>query len=235
MGFEKVTDNIFRLCVPFENIYTSVFAVEADGKWLLFDSGSDESDARTIVIPAIKELGFVPDVLFASHSHGDHAGGMDTLKAEYPDATVKMFNDNSAEDGELVLGCLRLVSFPGHSADSGGLFDERTKTLLSGDCFQLWGVGRYGIAALLYEDYPKSVEKALEMGVFRLVASHDYYPLGFLAEGDEVEVYLKKCVSCLNELMDFVRENNDPAIKFNKLDPDRPPVPQWMINNLLNK
>lgn len=237
MRFENITDNIYRLCVPFENIYTSVFAVCADGKWMLFDSGSNAYDVREIIVPALKQMNIVPDVLFESHNHGDHAGGLDQLKEMYPDAEVRMFCDSSAVDGETVFGCLKLLNLKGHSSDSGAVFDERSKTLLSGDSFQLWGVGRYGIAVQFTDDYFKSIEIAKGLGIRRLIASHDYYPLGFMAVGDGVGIYLDSCRKYCEEVMEFAKENpgktpEELSELFVLTDFKRPCIPLWMWNKL---
>ena len=238
MEFERINDSILRLCVPFDNIYTSVFAVDAGGKWLLFDCGSDDYDVNSIIIPAVKRLGIIPEMIFVSHSHGDHAGGLDALVKEYPHACVKRFDDNSASDGESVLGCLKLLNLKGHSEDSGALLDERSGTLLSGDSLQLWGVGKYGIGVSDPHKYIASIDRLLRMNLKTVVASHDYYPLGFIAEGKAVLEYLEECRRDVVELLDFVKNNSykEPGIiseEFGRTDPKRPSVPVWVLKRII--
>ena len=44
--FIKITDGIFRLKVPFEELYTSVFLVEFDGGRALVDCATTSEAAR---------------------------------------------------------------------------------------------------------------------------------------------------------------------------------------------
>ncbi|MBQ2377955.1 MAG: hypothetical protein II297_06110, partial [Clostridia bacterium] len=63
MRFELLTDGIYRLKVPFENIFTSVFALVEDSKCILLDSGCNERDVNQIIIPALDAAGFVPQMM----------------------------------------------------------------------------------------------------------------------------------------------------------------------------
>ena len=79
-----------------------------------------------------------------------------------------------------------------------GFLDVRTGTLLSGDCLQLKGVGRYRRGVTDKSGYTASVQKLKSMPIRRIVAAHEYDPLGSLAEGEEaVAQYLDCCLHCL--------------------------------------
>ena len=56
--FYKETDKIFRLRVPFENLYTSVFLVEADEKKILVDCATTAEDVDAHIVPALKKMGY---------------------------------------------------------------------------------------------------------------------------------------------------------------------------------
>ena len=76
-----------------------------------------------------------------------------------------------------------------------GYYDVKTKTLLSGDCLQLGGVGKYTNGIAYADPYRASIEKLRSMDILRIVAAHDYVPLGAIAEGREaVRLYLDKCL-----------------------------------------
>lgn len=55
----------------------SVMLMEKDGQQCLFDAGNGNDDSR--LLPRMKELGFLAsdiDVIFITHLHGDHIGGL---------------------------------------------------------------------------------------------------------------------------------------------------------------
>lgn len=47
--FSEQISGIYRLRVPFENIYTSVFLIESDGKKILVDCGTTSVDVDTVI------------------------------------------------------------------------------------------------------------------------------------------------------------------------------------------
>ena len=97
-------------------------------------------------------------------------------------------------DGELFLNCLTSVSLPGHTQNSVGYLDTRTNTLLSGDCLQLKGVGKYRNGIAYVDHYINSIYKLQQMKLDRIIAAHEYDPLGSVASGrDAVEAYLNLC------------------------------------------
>ena len=104
-------------------------------------------------------------------------------------------NEILTEDS-VILDHIRPIHLPGHTLTSVGYFDTRTKTLITGDCLQLKGVGRF-IYGVKYKDlYVSSMEKLLGRGdIELLVTSHEYEPLGAFARGrDEIEKYLLACI-----------------------------------------
>ena len=145
---------ISRLVLPFKDIFTTVFVVETEEGVLIFDTGTYPEDVTYRFLPFLEEKGIALSSvksIFISHSHGDHAGGLATLAPQVPNATIytrskKLTEEfpeqaRKPEDGDRILGVLQVVTITGHSRDSMGLLDTRTKTLLSGDSLQLYGIG----------------------------------------------------------------------------------------------
>ena len=90
------------------------------------------------------------------------------------------------------------VHLPGHTADSMGYLDLRSHTLLSGDCLQLKGIGKYRNGIGNKDTYIASVNKLRAIDVRRIVAAHEYDPLGSIAEGRAaVDAYLDLCLAVI--------------------------------------
>ena len=139
-----------------------------------------------------------------THRHSDHAGGVSRLSELLPMAEVRSPEPVDLpeyvpiNDGELLLGRLRAVELSGHTKHCFGYLDEQSRTLLSGDCLQLRGIGKYTNGVRYPELYRRSVENVRNMGLKRIVASHEYDPLGSIAQGRaEIEKYLDECIAVL--------------------------------------
>lgn len=204
MRFEQIYEGIFLLKVPFEDLYTSVFAVAERKNVAIIDAATTAEDVDTYIAPAIESLlaqvGGSVSHLLLTHTHGDHAGGIGRLSERYPQARVCSYeevdisNACRLSDGDRILGRLRTVHLPGHTRFSVGYFCERTGILLSGDCLQLRGVGKYTRGVRYPELYLASIERLKAMEINGIAASHDYVPLGQFAEGREaVAKYLEEC------------------------------------------
>ena len=137
--FYKECEGIYRLRVPFENLYTSVFLIEAEATRILVDCATTAHDVEDIILPALAKLGYVPqkiDTLVLTHRHGDHAGGLDTLLCHAPHLEV-VTDIRTLADGILI------YPMGGHTRDCIGVLDTRTGTLISGDGLQGAGVDKY--------------------------------------------------------------------------------------------
>jgi glyoxylase-like metal-dependent hydrolase (beta-lactamase superfamily II) len=76
-----------------------------------------------------------------------------------------------------------------------GYLDRQTGTLLSGDTLQLFGISRYRNGIRYPRLYRETVERIRQMPLLRIIASHEYDPLGACAEGrDAIEEYLNTCL-----------------------------------------
>lgn len=201
---EKISGGLYRILVPFERITTTVYLAVYESGVGVIDSATYPEDAEQYILPALGELGLAPeDVtwLLLTHTHGDHAGGLGRLSALIPEAKIGFFSELSMprfqriRDGEVLLGGLQVVHLPGHTQDCVGYLDTKTKTLLSGDCLQLEGVDIYRSGVQYPTLYRASVNKLKGMDILRIVAAHEYDPLGSIAQGREaVGQYLEHCL-----------------------------------------
>ena len=203
---QKIDRNLYRVLIPFERITTTVYLAVYEEGAAVIDAATTPSDAEDYILPALHRLGVVPDVrwLLLTHTHGDHAGGLARLSELLPRARVGFFAPVEGVasailvDGEVLLGGLRAVHLPGHTADAVGYLDMASGTLLSGDCLQLDGVDIYRSGIGDPVSYRDSVEKLRGMDIRRIVAAHEYDPLGSIAEGREAVLrYLDRCLFSL--------------------------------------
>ena len=162
MKFEKIGDGIFRILIPFEGwVCTTVYVVLDGDRAFLIDSATYPSDIDGYVLPALSELGIggeAVECLLLTHFHSDHVGGAERLMEAFPNMAVMggASDDTSAvsglalsgrysrlSDGKMIGERLMAVALAGHTRDSFGFFDVKTGTLLSGDCLQQRGIGKY--------------------------------------------------------------------------------------------
>lgn len=194
---------IYLIEVPFEDIYTAVFAVTDGTDLVLVDSATTADDVDMQILPALHALGFdgPPTALLLTHPHGDHAGGAKRLREHFPNlpvycpAPLKTLEVLPVTE-ETPLPCgLAALSLPGHTATSVAYLHRPSGTLLSGDCLQQRGVSRYTNGIGYPEAYRASVERLRELPLARIIASHEYVPLGSRAEGrEEIDRYLDECL-----------------------------------------
>lgn len=204
MNIEKIDNGLYRLKIPFENIYTTVYIVVTAEGCAVIDSGTYPEDVDEYILPALSELGICKGdvkLLLLTHDHGDHAGGIVTLAQNFPWAKVcacftKRTGFTRLSDGEVLLGRLQVVYLFGHTKNCVGYLDLETKTLLSGDCLQLGGVDKYTNGIGYDDEYRASIDKLKSIDILRIVAAHEYEPLGSVANGrEEVRNYLDTCLN----------------------------------------
>ena len=119
----------------------------------------------------------------------------------------------SLEDGEAVLGVLRVVTIPGHTLDSAAILDTRTDSLISGDCLQLYGIfgsGLWGSNINLVNEHRAAIEKLRTVKIAEIMTAHDYHPLGQRYIGEEkVAAALDYCIEPLDRVVKLIEENPD--------------------------
>lgn len=199
MVFLPQTRGIYRLKIPFENLYTSVFLIEAEGKKILVDCAAKASDVDVHILPALKEAGCEPndiDMLVLTHRHSDHAGGLARICEIMP--AVEVITDlRVLADG--------IATYPlaGHTADCIGVFDARTGTLISGDGLQGAGVDKYRCSLVDKAAYRKTIETLTEdKRIENVLFSHAYEPWYTDA------VFGRKAVlDCLLKCTEYIRNS----------------------------
>lgn len=205
MGTERICDNLYRILIPFENIYTTAYVAVYEQGAAVIDSGTNAWDVDNHIMPALTGLGLDAEkikYLLLTHSHEDHAGGIGRLAERFPDAEVRAACEipqvqyACLADNEILLEHLQVIYLPGHTENSIGFLDLAAGTLLSGDCLQLNGISKYRNNITNPVLYIQSVEKLKNMDIQKIAAAHEFEPLGSIAEGEEaVQAYLDMCKS----------------------------------------
>lgn len=172
--FQKEIEGIYRLKVPFEDLYTSVFLIAAKEGNALVDCGTYGSDVDESILPALRAFGLRLDdirYLILTHSHGDHAGGLERMLERAPHLeTVR-------EIREIALDGVTMYEMKGHTRDCIGALDMRTNTLISGDGLQGAGIGRYRCNLESKEEYLTTIEKIeQDERIKNVLFSHAYEP-----------------------------------------------------------
>ncbi len=198
-----MAEGIYRIKIPFEEIYTSVFVLQGKEGCLVVDGGADDGDAENYVLPCLEGAGMRPSLVLRSHCHGDHAGGVERIAREYG-AKIRLMEDDfpldgrfmRLYDGDILLGRFQALNLKGHTDECLAVYDLQTQTLISCDCLQSGGVGRYGVSFTDVDAYLRSVERVKRLPLRRVIASHDFAPYGFAVEGEErIRAYLGGCAS----------------------------------------
>lgn len=190
-GFIQEICEIYRLKVPFEDLYTSVFLLRIGGENTLIDCAFADDDADSIIEPALGCLGLkFSDIarVIVTHEHGDHAGGLARMLQKNPKMRV-------IKTVEKING-LEIYPIPGHTEDFIGVFEQKSGTLISGDGLQGAGIGRYPCELENKEKYLLSIKKIeRDKRIKNLLFSHAYEPWNKSAVfgREKVEEVLKYC------------------------------------------
>jgi len=221
----KITEAVYRLTIPFFDVYTTVFLIKTPQGAALYDTATYPEDVDQYIIPALKKLKISPEILkyiVISHNHRDHSGGLERLMEEYPGTCVvacsKALQEKysnyrflAPDNGTILLDTFRVLNIPGHSADCIGLLEESTGTLLSGDCLQMYGLfgsGKWGTNISMPLEYLDAIDRLRALQLKMVVASHAYHPHGYIARGDEkIGQFLDTCVEALYVIKQKIQEN----------------------------
>lgn len=191
--FYAQTNEIYRLRVPFEAIYTSVFLIKSPIGAILVDCATTGEDVDRYILPALKEMNYeLADIriLVLTHKHGDHAGGLARVLSLAPNVEV-VTHVRRLCDG------ITTYSMPGHTEDCVGLLDTRSHTLISGDGLQGAGVDKYRCSVKSLTSYLKTIEKIQnDTRIENVLFSHAYEPWDrdSIIGRHEVEACLSECI-----------------------------------------
>ena len=193
---EKITERIYRLIVPFEDLYTSVFFIRTKNGCAVVDCATTNKDVDEYIVPAIRSLGIEKDMqyLILTHDHGDHTGGKERMIELFPN--LETINGVRA----VALDGITLWALKGHTLDCIGVFDSESGTLISGDGLQGDGIGKYRRSLESEAEYLCTVENLKkDKRVKNLLFSHAYEPWYKDSAIGENEV--QKCLAdCLRGL-----------------------------------
>lgn len=227
--FKKVNEFLYRLDIPFDHLYTTVFLVLGETP-VIIDSATTYDDVQERILPALFSMGIDEGKLLVTHRHGDHNGGTPYLLAALPRLRpLHLANGES-------FASLKAYALPGHTEDSMGYLDTRTSTLLCGDAFQFYGVGKYGCGICDAAAYEKTLLRAKELSPAAILPSHDFVGGSAFAEGkEEVDAFLSSAHEKWEEICTFVRTfpcGGDPFAvvrAWKAAFPMLPPLPSMTV------
>lgn len=100
------------------------------------------------------------------------------------------------EEGEVIAGRLQVIHTPGHDNDCVCWFDQKTKTLITGDSLQANGTPSQGVGFYKnLEEYLSSMKKLLQLPIEHIICGHDYDGIGWNIDGAEnVKKALQYCL-----------------------------------------
>ena len=216
----QLTPDIYRLQIPFSNIYTCMFLIRTPEGTVVYDTGTYSTDVPNYLVPALEELG-KPCAVVVSHNHGDHAGGLAAFHEQFPHIPIYAGSQACRErvdadvqvlqDGQTLWGVLTAVHIPGHTADAFGLYDQRTKSLVGGDCLQAYGIygkGKWGTSIPYPQAHLEALRRLENRNIEKLYTAHHYEPYGNEAIGHEaVKNYIRKCDQALTDMEAYVAAN----------------------------
>ena len=171
--FERVIGEIYRLKVPFEKIYTSVFLIFSPCGPILVDCATTAEDVEHCILPALRAQGLsLSDIkkLVLTHRHADHAGGLAHILSHAPQIEV-------VSDVRRLCDGIETRSLAGHTEDFIGIFDARVGALISGDGLQGAGVDKYRCSLENFPAYLETLEGLRrDENLQCILFSHAYEP-----------------------------------------------------------
>ena len=193
-NFQKELGTIYRLKVPFESVYTSVFLIKTLEGNILVECATTKSDVDEWIAPALETIGlsFLDiNYLVLTHCHSDHAGGKEFVLQHNP--KIKCLQKEESK----LTNNVTTYAIKGHTFDFIGVFDGATGTLISGDGLQGAGIGKYRCSLESKEEYLKAIEKIrLDKKIKNILFSHAYEP--WYKDGmfgrENVERCLQDCI-----------------------------------------
>lgn len=230
-SFFKVADGLFRLDIPFDHLYTSVFLLEGEQP-IIVDAATTKEDVQTRILPALEERNVTSQrgTLLLTHRHGDHSGGAPFLLEGLPAWKLGVLSPNQSR------GYVRAIPMGGHTEDSMGYLDTRTGTLLAGDGLQFFGVGKYGCSIADADLYEATLARVAELAPNAILPAHDFIGGAASAIGQaEVAALLRAARDAWEQIKEFILTyptDTDPFIvvrAWKEASPTLPPLPSTTV------
>lgn len=233
-SFVKIADGLFRLDVPFDHLYTSVFLLDGEHPTVI-DAATTREDVQTRILPALREMGVTDSVgtLLLTHRHGDHSGGAPFLLEALPAWKLGVLSPNQSLD--------RVTAIPlgGHTEDSMGYFDTHTGTLMAGDGLQFFGVGKYGCSIVDASLYEATLDRVAALAPNAILPSHDFIGGAACAVGHaEVTALTAAARDAWEQIKSFILAyplDTDPFAvvrAWKDTYPARPPLPSITVKSV---
>ena len=197
ISFEREYEGVYRLKIPFETLYTSVFLILAD-RPILVDCATTAEDVERNLLPALEAVGYgLADIsmLVLTHQHADHAGGFLRVMELAPNIEV-------IKDVREICDGVRTYPMSGHTEDCIGVLDLRSGTLITGDGLQGAGVGKYRCSVKSKENYLETLHRIeRDERIEHLLFSHEYEPWYVNRIDGRARV-----LSCLEECRSYLKQ-----------------------------
>ena len=159
--------------IPYSTVYTSVFLIRSPSGAVLVDCAASDEDVDRQIVPALRGLGYnLSDIraLVLTHTHQDHSGGVPRILELAPRLEI-------IADAREIFDGICTYPLSGHTENSIGVLDTRSRTLLSGDGLQGAGVDKYRCSLKLPDAYRETVERIMnDKRVENILFSHAYEP-----------------------------------------------------------
>lgn len=208
-------DRIYQLKIPYSDVYMSVFFVRDINDWFIIDTGSSGLVASNYIIPAANAIELPIEnvkAIVVTRKDNDHVGGLGVLAAAYPNAKIygiwQHFPSgisNTFVVGTYVGSCLEMINVGGYGDNAFVCYDNRSKTLLTGDVLQFFGVSKLGCRVENIEEYYTSLKELCELEIDNVIASMPFCPNGAYAIGrDASKKYLNDCIATMDSIKLFV-------------------------------
>lgn len=234
----KHSSNLFEIQIPCEDFFVSCFIILDEEKVIIVDSGSSSEDVDKYIKQGIENLKLTPTDLIISHQHFDHAGGKKRLLEIYSNINLHEF-DNSflSHQYKDISHNVTLAFYPGHTKNCLAVILKTENILLSLDCLEFFGVGRYGLDLEDISSYFNTLKQIEKEEFSKIIASHCFVPCGQVFNGsEEIDKAISTCYSLTMELISFVKNHlNDSNRKivtiFNKIK-NLPPIDEQIVINI---
>ena len=235
-SFFKIADGLFRLDIPFDHLYTSVFLLDGDHP-IIVDAATTREDVQARILPALREMNVIGrnGTLLLTHRHGDHSGGAPFLLEALPAWKLGVLSPNQS------CGCVTAIPLPGHTEDSMGYFDTRTGSLLAGDALQFFGVGKYGCSIADAALYEATLARITALSPNAIFPAHDFIGGAARAVGQaEVTAMLNAARDAWDQIKAFILTyptDLDPfevVRAWKAASPTLPPLPSTTVKSVRN-